>query len=94
MSFLALFILIIIEYMFIIQRFGKSYLYDHNSDFSRSRTYNLVASRKILLHSCFLMFGALLCLCTPGLFVCITTSSSEVTRNPKTNLVEYLGSRV
>jgi hypothetical protein len=40
------------------------------------------------------MFGVLLFLCTPCLFVCIDTSSSEVTRNTKTNLVEYLESQV
>jgi hypothetical protein len=33
------------------------------------------------------MFGVLSCLCTPCLFVCIATSSSEVMRNLKTNLV-------
>jgi hypothetical protein len=34
-----------------------------------------------------LMFGVLLFLCTPCLFVCIATNRSEVTRNLKTKLV-------
>jgi hypothetical protein len=37
------------------------------------------------------MFGILLFLCTSYLFVCIATSSSEVTSHPKTNLVKYQG---
>jgi hypothetical protein len=45
---------------------------------------------RILLHSCFLIFGVLLFLCTPCLFVCIATSSSEVMRNLKTKLKKYL----
>jgi hypothetical protein len=35
------------------------------------------------------MFGVLLFLCTTCIFVCITMSSSKVTRNPSTNLVKY-----
>jgi hypothetical protein len=33
------------------------------------------------------MFGVLLFLCTSFLFICIATSSSEVTSHPKTNMV-------
>jgi hypothetical protein len=40
------------------------------------------------------MFGVLLFLCTSYLFVCIATSSSEVTSHPKTNLVKYLETRI
>jgi hypothetical protein len=36
----------------------------------------------------------LIILCTSCLFVCIATSSSDVTSHPKTNLVKYLGSQV
>jgi hypothetical protein len=36
------------------------------------------------------MFGILLFLCTSCLFVCIATSSREVTSHPKTNLLKYL----
>jgi hypothetical protein len=34
------------------------------------------------------MFGVLLFLCTSCIFVCIATSSSEVTSHPKTHLVD------
>jgi hypothetical protein len=37
------------------------------------------------------MIGVMLFLCTPYLFVCIATSSSEVTSHLKTKLVKYLG---
>jgi hypothetical protein len=40
------------------------------------------------------MFGVILFLCTPCLFVCIATRSSEVMRNLKTALVKYLETRV
>jgi hypothetical protein len=40
------------------------------------------------------MFGVLLFLSTSCLFVCVATSSSEVTSHPKTNLVRYLDSQV
>jgi hypothetical protein len=72
----------------------KTISFNRNSDFSGSRTCNLVATRRILVHSCFIMFGVMLFLCTPCLFVCIATSSSEVTSHLKTNLVKCLGSQV
>jgi hypothetical protein len=37
------------------------------------------------------MYGVLLFLSTYCLFICIATSSSEVTRNLKTSLEKYLG---
>jgi hypothetical protein len=38
-----------------------------------------------------LMFGVLLFLCAPCLFVCIATNSGEVTRKSKDQLGEVLG---
>jgi hypothetical protein len=73
-----------------IKIFWKSYLLNRNSDFSDSRTYDLIIACRIFYTICSHVWCTVI-LWTSCLFVCFATSSSEVTRNLKINLEKYLG---
>ena len=64
--------------------FQKLYLFNHNSDFSGSRTYDLIETRRILLCGLFPSLVNIILYIT-CLSVCIAANKSEVTRNLKPN---------
>jgi hypothetical protein len=57
-----------------------------NFDFNGSRTYDLIATRRISLRFFVLMLWCNVNVPIICLSVCISTSRSEITRNPKTKL--------
>jgi hypothetical protein len=68
----------------------KTISFNRNSDFSDSRTYDLVMTRTIVLHCFVYMFGVMLFLNIVCLSICFVANRSEVTRNLKLQFEKYL----